>query len=574
MTDHSAISLFPSRIGSRIVKASPMPESKSVGGAYNPTTDTALIPVSDTAYARTIRLHESAHAIWSRTSKLRPDDVVGQAIEDAKIHQNLQTTGSVRRDEVYTAMHDIRSAAYNMHNGVGNKAIQGVSLLRAASILRKEDSSKLGINLLTKTVSSYHEQGMELVDAILAEIKSGNIESARALASKFITGKLADEDKGNSKGNESNDSDNSEDSEGSEGEDSEGSEGEDSEGSEGEDSEGSEGEDSEGSEGEDSEGSEDSGNGKTIDSKLKELPSKGNNIPSKTTPSKASSEPSAPRLKASEEEYIPPQAINMDSYIPANTKKAETIYKLEESRVSDEDGTVTALTGDDGTCPLTAVDWSTRLREKINVPYPVMYVHTLSPNATRKVQGRGKNNYKSASQGLKIRTNRLALNSLSPSGGRLFETKNLGGTVLIDASGSMHITDEVLYEIAEKIPAGKVAYYSGISDGWSGDKTESTNEEYLDSQWSGHLVIYANAGKIRKNSGELPKRHCGNLVDYAALVWLLKQPGPRYLMTDMGFTGTNELMIRAMQLCKDAEQKKRITRFNSMAELMQMIRKR
>src|SRR5208337_651526 len=100
-----------------------------------------------------------------------------------------------------------------------------------------------------------------------------------------------------------------------------------------------------------------------------------------------------------------------------------------------------------------------------------------------------------------------------------------------------------------------------------GEEYEVNNAEFLERAWSGHLVIYANAGKIRKDSGELPKRHYGNLVDYAALLWLLKQPGPRYLMTDIAFTGPDALAARATNLLKDAEQKKRIIRFNSMHEL-------
>jgi hypothetical protein len=201
-----------------------------------------------------------------------------------------------------------------------------------------------------------------------------------------------------------------------------------------------------------------------------------------------------------------------------------------------------------------------------------MYVHTLSPNAQRRVRGRGRNIWRSAEQGIKIRANRLALNAASPFGGaRLFETRHVGGTVLLDASGSMDITDKSLYEIAEKFPAGKVAYYSGVSDGWGLDRHYYTREQ-LEKTWTGNLMIYAQNGKIRKDRGtKLPKRHGGNLVDYHAILWLLKQPGPRYMMTDWGFTGP--LSEAAMKLLKSAEESKRIKVFPNMTRLMDEVGK-
>jgi len=95
-----------------------------------------------------------------------------------------------------------------------------------------------------------------------------------------------------------------------------------------------------------------------------------------------------------------------------------------------------------------------------------------------------------------------------------------GGTVLIDASGSMNATKKNLSQLCELIPTATVAFYSG------GDSTGK-----------GDLVIYALNGK--RYAGELPDKHLhgGNAVDLPAVKWLLAQQQPHTLVSDLGFCG-------------------------------------
>ena len=94
-----------------------------------------------------------------------------------------------------------------------------------------------------------------------------------------------------------------------------------------------------------------------------------------------------------------------------------------------------------------------------------------------------------------------------------------GGTVVIDASGSMGATSENLKVLARLIPSATIAYYSGNDRAY------------------GKLSIYALKG--RRFDGELPAHTLmgGNSVDLAAVRWLLKRDKPWTLISDERFTG-------------------------------------
>lgn len=99
--------------------------------------------------------------------------------------------------------------------------------------------------------------------------------------------------------------------------------------------------------------------------------------------------------------------------------------------------------------------------------------------------------------------------------------KTYGGTILIDASGSMSFSGDDILEIMQILPAVKIAMYNSSNnlDGWHydtgslriiGDRGRRVNQEYLD-KYSGH----------------------GNLVDGPALRWLSKQAPKRIWVSDM-----------------------------------------
>jgi hypothetical protein len=92
-----------------------------------------------------------------------------------------------------------------------------------------------------------------------------------------------------------------------------------------------------------------------------------------------------------------------------------------------------------------------------------------------------------------------------------------GGTILIDASGSMSIHDSEIDSIMEICPLGTIATYSG-----------QTNDH-------GDLWVIAQKGK--RATGKLRPPGMMNLIDVAALEWMVKQPGPYFWVCDGYLTG-------------------------------------
>ena len=118
--------------------------------------------------------------------------------------------------------------------------------------------------------------------------------------------------------------------------------------------------------------------------------------------------------------------------------------------------------------------------------------------------------------------------------------RTYGGTVLIDASGSMSFSGQDILEIMEEVPAVKIAMYNHTS--WSDGAT-------------GTLRIIAKDGK--RVTEEYLSEHSGggNLVDGPALEWLAKMPPARIWVSDMyvfGRHNSNEinLLQECVQICK------------------------
>lgn len=101
-----------------------------------------------------------------------------------------------------------------------------------------------------------------------------------------------------------------------------------------------------------------------------------------------------------------------------------------------------------------------------------------------------------------------------------------GGTVLIDASGSMGDFDEIR-QWAAKAPAATVAYYAGSGS-------------------SGQLFVYARNG-YRAREAVDPRRR-GNTIDGPALTWLMAQRGPRVFVTDRAFCGAADSNAQIVRL--------------------------
>lgn len=113
--------------------------------------------------------------------------------------------------------------------------------------------------------------------------------------------------------------------------------------------------------------------------------------------------------------------------------------------------------------------------------------------------------------------------------------KTIGGTVLIDGSGSMGFSDAQLAELVTAAPGARVAVYAGVAD-------------------HGRLVIVADKGKMAtqaalRDAFEIENGHYmyGNVVDGPALRWLAQQPGPRVWVSDGMVTGQDDQMAHNLR---------------------------
>jgi len=105
---------------------------------------------------------------------------------------------------------------------------------------------------------------------------------------------------------------------------------------------------------------------------------------------------------------------------------------------------------------------------------------------------------------------------------KIFKQKmtQLGGTILIDASGSMSFNGEDILEIMQLLPAVTIAMYNGSGD-------------------TGDLRIIAKNGKRVSEKYLDDHSGYGNVVDGPALEWLGTQPAKRLWVSDMHVFGAH-----------------------------------
>ena len=115
--------------------------------------------------------------------------------------------------------------------------------------------------------------------------------------------------------------------------------------------------------------------------------------------------------------------------------------------------------------------------------------------------------------------------------------KQRGGTVLIDVSGSMSLSNYDIEKLVRLLPASTIAMYSGTVDGYSWDNLKEYKGSYTyptPDNYTGELHILAEKGKW---VGDIP-RHAGeNIVDGPAIDWLSTQAQPRILVSDLQVSG-------------------------------------
>jgi hypothetical protein len=140
--------------------------------------------------------------------------------------------------------------------------------------------------------------------------------------------------------------------------------------------------------------------------------------------------------------------------------------------------------------------------------------------------------------------------------GRIFagRRRKVGGSVLVDASGSMHWDTEALIEVVSSAPAATVGVYSGQGG-------------------RGMLRVVAKRGRrVPDELVRTPMR--GNEVDIPALEWLGKQPGPRVWLSDGQVCGsgmdTSFLLGMALKLCRMHD----IRRVNDASQIVPALHRR
>lgn len=189
--------------------------------------------------------------------------------------------------------------------------------------------------------------------------------------------------------------------------------------------------------------------------------------------------------------------------------------------------------------------------------------------------------------------------------GRVFSNKRQGvqGTVLIDISGSMSLTTQDVEDIIALLPAATIATYSGLYIPGDRQKRGSSLPWHFadrNGRFGGALQIIARGNKQavpRKGHNGwqvIPDYHGGgfvsggNSIDGTALLWLEKQKGPRFWVSDGQVTGArrryNEdgsfiyqgdfISQHLAEQCGKICLRSKILRVNSMMDLQQMIENR
>lgn len=116
----------------------------------------------------------------------------------------------------------------------------------------------------------------------------------------------------------------------------------------------------------------------------------------------------------------------------------------------------------------------------------------------------------------------------------------LGGTVLLDHSGSMGLSEAQVKELLHKSPLATIAAYSGC------------NKPLVGGYSSGELAILAKEGRYAAEK-VWPRFGGANVVDGPALRWLGKQARPRIWISDGEVTGAHSGGGESAHLALQAE---------------------
>ena len=131
--------------------------------------------------------------------------------------------------------------------------------------------------------------------------------------------------------------------------------------------------------------------------------------------------------------------------------------------------------------------------------------------------------------------------------------KIYGGTVLIDASGSMDFDGQDILDVMSEVPAVTIAMYNGHSS-------------------DGALRIIARNGRRVNDDYLYQHSGYGNVVDLPALEWLGRQEPKRIWVSDMQVVPVNGTSKEALRQCADAVKKYNIMRLADIKEVKQFAK--
>ena len=142
-----------------------------------------------------------------------------------------------------------------------------------------------------------------------------------------------------------------------------------------------------------------------------------------------------------------------------------------------------------------------------------------------------------------------------PVDGMVFDRKRPGGSVVIDQSGSMHLSYDAVAAAIETFPALTIARYSGRGG-------------------TGTLCVLAEHGQLGALGDCTAGR--GNDVDIEALSWLAKQPEPRVWVSDGQVCGGLVDVLgdeQAHQVITSLCQRSRIVRVGTFEEAVHVLQR-
>lgn len=463
-----------------IKSAQPMPGGTgSVGGYTKVKSGIVYVPSDDSAQSRTIRLHESLHAQYSQPGNVLKD-ILDQALEDSRLHRFFAKTATspyqrARRDELTTALRDLRK----INRSPILKATASVVTLRSLAMLTACEIKPAHEKLLNSVLLKFSPDARKVFTRAiqLTEHTNGIVSHTDWQSARGLLERFfaLDFSGCSPKPAPGGDSDEESSEESTQKTESKSDTAEES--------------DSLG------ESSEDYGE-ESSDSSESDAPKD----PAKGEDSGSDSDKPSSDGASAKVEIEAPEVPK----IPKKSKPNPDLYTADLTPACD------------------APEY-----ERMQHYFPQrIYIRRLDMEVNRIRFSLGRFTPRSATTGQHIITSKLALARVNPNI-RMFSRKisqGGAGTILIDASGSMNLPVSVLIKFLENAPALTLAYYNAPSD----------------HSRHGNIFIYAANGyraSLHALTASYPLYGSGNVIDYQAMAWLIKQPGPRYLVTDSRFTG-------------------------------------